>query len=810
MQQATKCGISGSSLTTLGRTNVAHVLEDLVGSPRFLCLGGRHRPDESGWAGYVRPGRATAPARLVGQGGLPHPLRGGRRNFRPLAARRLVPTGAPATLTGPVDPLPWFPIRSSVQDRLPSQAVVTLPSEVESIPVPAVVRLPQDIIVRGGSTGHRVVHQWGLFPASDLSTPVLLSSVGSVTGLGIRPLTWQELAALWDVPILVSDRLSTESDVDLLRSFCLSAPAKVLFVGTDALLTIFFRGGTSFSTFSTTSRSGSDTPGPSPKSDAELGLAGSGGVTAHKSHIHIPVIKGDTQKADGAAVPDHLWVHAFLQGYGCEHHGPRHLRALGLAAGSSVGGLTRPSPPDGWETTASGRATLELFRLFALRLWRRRVLRGFFLWRRRNIRVTKGCSPGQMVHQLLSTKRGMGLPHFAWTTRGRASYSSQWRFIREHPDGQATVRAGHDAIRRSAHASWFEWLEGSAPFFWNWGEDYQKDIRDGQRHFLTGPLPVFLKTQKRHKDPVSHELMRMKVVQVRRRGYVSAGPVVSGTHYFSVPKGLDDIRMVYNGTSCGLNDVLWAPRFGLPTVKQTLQALLPGYLQCDLDVGEQFPNYYLHEELRQYSGVDVREVRSTDPADATWEAERGPGPWERWERNWMGLRDSPYRSLQWQVRLNFEVYGDRRNTDNPFHWDRVEFNLPGSKGYRSDLPWVMKIRSDGHLASEIFVYVDDGRPTGYCSDITWQAARAYGSGCSRRGIQDASRKRTSPTDSPGPWAGTVTRTEGGSLVGLVSQEKWDKTKGLIKELIDMLGTGPLPLQRMLEIRGFLMCERTLG
>ena len=366
------------------------------------------------------------------------------------------------------------------------------------------------------------------------------------------------------------------------------------------------------------------------------------------------------------------------------------------------------------------------------------------------------------------------------------------------------MRAGHDAIRRSAHASWFEWLEGSAPFFWNWGEDYQKDIRDGQRHFLTGPLPVFLKTQKRHKDPASHELMRRKVVQVRRRGYVSAGPVVSGTHYFSVPKGLDDIRMVYNGTSCGLNDVLWAPRFGLPMVKQTLRALLPGYLQCDLDVGEQFPNYYLHEELRQYSGVDVREVRSLDPADAAWEAERGPGPWERWERNWMGLRDSPYRSLQWQVRLKFEVYGDRRNTDNPFHWDRVDFNLPGSKGYRSDLPWVMKIRSDGHLASEIFVYVDDGRPTGYCSDITWQAARAYGSGCSRRGIQDASRKRTSPTDSPGPWAGTVTRTEGGSLVGLVSQEKWDKTKGLIKELIDMLGTGPLPLQRMLEIRGFLM------
>jgi hypothetical protein len=192
---------------------------------------------------------------------------------------------------------------------------------------------------------------------------------------------------------------------------------------------------------------------------------------------------------------------------------------------------------------------------------------------------------------------------------------------------------------------------------------------------------------------------------------ISSRTVVSGTHYFLVPKGLDDIRMVYNGTSCGLNDVLWVPWFSLPTVKQTLRALLLGYLQCDLDVGEQFPNYYLHEELCQYSGVDVREVRSMDPANAAWEAGCGPGPWECWERNWMGLHSLPYQSLQWQVRLKFEVYGDRKDTSNPFHWDKVKFNLPGSRSYHSDLPWIMKIREEGHLAAEIFVYVDDSRPT---------------------------------------------------------------------------------------------------
>ncbi len=70
-------------------------------------------------------------------------------------------------------------------------------------------------------------------------------------------------------------------------------------------------------------------------------------------------------------------------------------------------------------------------------------------------------------------------------------------------------------------------------------------------------------------------------------------------------QGATDIRMVYNGTSCGLNDILYAPHFGLPTIRATLRAILPGFYQCDLDVQDQFPNYKLHRSLREYSGVDV-------------------------------------------------------------------------------------------------------------------------------------------------------------------------------------------------------------
>ena len=102
------------------------------------------------------------------------------------------------------------------------------------------------------------------------------------------------------------------------------------------------------------------------------------------------------------------------------------------------------------------------------------------------------------------------------------------------------------------------------------------------------------------------------------------------------------------------------------------------------------------------------------------------------------------------------------------------------------------------------MYVDDGRAIGPTEFLTWMAARWYGSGCTRRGVQDASRKRTSPSLTPGPWAGTVTHTEDGRICGMVSQEKWEKTQRLIKEMLDMIPQDYYPLSRLLQIRGFLM------
>jgi hypothetical protein len=116
------------------------------------------------------------------------------------------------------------------------------------------------------------------------------------------------------------------------------------------------------------------------------------------------------------------------------------------------------------------------------------------------------------------------------------------------------------------------------------------------------------------------------------------------------------------------------------------------------------------------------------------------------------------------------------------------------------------LRWDGHLAAEIYAYVDDCRVVGFCRDICWAGARRLASMCTKYGVQDKTAKRTFPTPTPGPWAGTVSHTDEHEVAGLVSVGKWAKTHALVQELADLVassGERGLPRQRLLEIRGFL-------
>jgi hypothetical protein len=77
----------------------------------------------------------------------------------------------------------------------------------------------------------------------------------------------------------------------------------------------------------------------------------------------------------------------------------------------------------------------------------------------------------------------------------------------------------------------------------------------------------------------------------RDKGWIDPGVAESLISFLEVPKGLTDIRMVCEGTASGLNDMLWAPWFPLPTIDLLLRRAEPGTWMADNDVGEMFLNH---------------------------------------------------------------------------------------------------------------------------------------------------------------------------------------------------------------------------
>jgi hypothetical protein len=67
--------------------------------------------------------------------------------------------------------------------------------------------------------------------------------------------------------------------------------------------------------------------------------------------------------------------------------------------------------------------------------------------------------------------------------------------------------------------------------------------------------------------------MGAKLDKVFMWRYFIYGLVLSHISFFIVSKGYVDTRMVYTGTSSGLNAHLWAPWFVLPILNTLLWAL---------------------------------------------------------------------------------------------------------------------------------------------------------------------------------------------------------------------------------------------
>ncbi len=102
--------------------------------------------------------------------------------------------------------------------------------------------------------------------------------------------------------------------------------------------------------------------------------------------------------------------------------------------------------------------------------------------------------------------------------------------------------------------------------------------------------------------------------------------------YFAVPKGDNDVRMVYDTTANRLNDYVWVQSLWLLTLDSLVRGVGSDSWMMDHNVGDMFLNYQLHHTVVPYTGVDLSSL---------YKNEMDVGPcWAVWDRNLMGFAAS--------------------------------------------------------------------------------------------------------------------------------------------------------------------------
>ena len=122
------------------------------------------------------------------------------------------------------------------------------------------------------------------------------------------------------------------------------------------------------------------------------------------------------------------------------------------------------------------------------------------------------------------------------------------------------MQAGRDVLSAYLNSNFMTWDRGSTLIFWRWPSSLQVIARDGIPPFQLKSWP---NNQKPHRGGKrqDQELIFEKILVYLKKGYlqcVAPEFVQSYVDYFHVPKGLTDIRLVFNGTSCGGNEALFA------------------------------------------------------------------------------------------------------------------------------------------------------------------------------------------------------------------------------------------------------------
>jgi hypothetical protein len=188
-----------------------------------------------------------------------------------------------------------------------------------------------------------------------------------------------------------------------------------------------------------------------------------------------------------------------------------------------------------------------------------------------------------------------------------------------------------------------------------------------------------------------------------RRYFIIYGLVLSLTSFFTVMKGAPYIMMVYNATSSGLNAYLWVPWFALPTTNTLLRSLEEGTFMSDLDIAEMLLNFMLEAKCQRLARVDLTHFIENREG-----VRGGTRTLALWGRCLMSATFYPYQTGQGMGHAKEMILGDPKDTENVYHWAIVRLNLPGSELY--DPRKVAKVRPDGRVATDLFIYMDEFHP----------------------------------------------------------------------------------------------------
>ena len=293
---------------------------------------------------------------------------------------------------------------------------------------------------------------------------------------------------------------------------------------------------------------------------------------------------------------------------------------------------------------------------FSSRIWRRNVCRSLF----RYIRFTYGVSWRRDVFLGMSKR---SLADHAEGAEKRCRFSPSARSSGgegvdpeckkpEFTSGslhhlRLDLKRGLRVLGQVLQSTWWDWTSGSAPLFWRWnGQEQVIAARDGMKTFVQSTLPRSRKGVRPPRfDPETRKLVSSKVESMVSKSYLENGHVKTSLHYFAVPKGDSDIRVVFDGTSCGLNDSLWSPNFFLPTSKNAAEMLSFNSWMADVDFGEFFHNFFADETIRKHSGVEVSCLAPFFPVSCTDGQSNFKFTGLRWSRLFMGSKPSPYNAV---------------------------------------------------------------------------------------------------------------------------------------------------------------------